>query len=134
MEDRLRRAGFSDPVIEETVNWCRRLGYVDDERFARSWVEYRLLHSPSGRRRLEAELRQKGVDAPVVERVLADMLPPELEERLCREEAARRARRLAGQPDDVRRRRLAAFLARRGFSPETVYAALAQVDTPPDTD
>ena len=32
LEDRLRHAGFSDPGIEETVDWCRRLGYVDDER------------------------------------------------------------------------------------------------------
>jgi len=107
---------------------------VDDERFARNWTEYRLLHSPSGRRRLEAELRQKGVDAHIVDRVLSELLPPEVEQRLCVEAAVGRARRLHREPPEVRRRRLSAFLARRGFDADAVRTALTQVDTDSDTD
>ena len=66
----------------------------------RNWTEYRLLHSPSGRRRLEAELRQKGVDAHIVDRVLSELLPPEVEQRLCVEAAVGRARRLHRGPPE----------------------------------
>lgn len=133
MRERLLRAGFEEGVVDEVVAWCRRLGYLDDARFARSWIEYRQLHSPSGRLKLEQELREKGVPADVIADTLATMLPPELEQRLCVEAARQRASRLSDQPQEVRERRLAAFLARRGFSWDLIRAALSQVDTDSDT-
>lgn len=134
LRSRLTQAGFNDDIVAETVAWCRRLGYVDDARFARSWVEYRLLHSPSGRRRLELELREKGVSDDIIDATLSEMLPYELEQRLCIEAAQKRSRRYTEQPKEVRERRLAAFLARRGFSYEHIRTALAQVDSYSDTD
>lgn len=134
LKDRLQRAGFTDETITEAVAWCHRLGYIDDGRFARQWVEYRMLHSQSGHRRLRVELRQKGVDETVIDSVLSEMLPPEREQQLCIEAAARRARRYRDQPADVRERRLTSFLARRGFSYDTIRLALTQVDTHSNTD
>lgn len=114
--------------------WCRRLGYVDDYRFAHNWIEYRILHSPSGRLRLRLELRQKGVDDTVIERALDELLPAEREQQLCVDAAVRRARRFRDVPADVRMRRLTSFLTRRGFSYDTIRLALAKVDTDSDTD
>lgn len=134
LKDRLQRAGFSVQTTAEAVAWCHRLGYVDDARFARNWTEYRIMHSPSGRRRLELELRQKGVSDTIINEILSDMLPTEREQQLCIEAAVRRARRYRGQPADVRDRRLTSFLARRGFSYDAIRRALAQVDTDSDKD
>lgn len=133
LRDRLQAAGFDEAVTEETVAWCRRLGYVDDARFARGWVEHRLRLSPCGRVRLEGELKEKGVAAEIIAATLAEMLTPETEERLCLEEARRQARRLA-EAGEEGRRRLAAYLARRGFTWEQIRTALAHVDSPSDKD
>lgn len=134
LTERLMKAGFSEDVVHEAVAWCRRLGYVDDARFARHWIEYRILHSPSGRLRLTMELRQKGVADRFIDAALADMLPPEREQELCIAAAVRRARRYRNDPADVRDRRLTSFLARRGFSYDLIRVALAQVDSHSDTD
>lgn len=134
LTERLLKAGFSEDLVAEVVAWCRHLGYVDDARFARHWIEYRTLHSPSGRRRLSLELRQKGVDDETIEAALEELLPRDKEQELCIAAALRRARRYQNDPQDVRERRLASFLARRGFSYDLIRTALAQVDSHSDTD
>lgn len=120
--------------MTETVDWCRRIGYVDDARFAAEWVEYRNLHGPSGRRRLQQELRQKGVDGPLIEQTLDEWLPPEIERSLCVEAAEGRMRRLSRLEPDVRHRRLVSFLQRRGFAYDDIRYALAKVDTLSDSE
>lgn len=129
LRDRLGRAGFSPSIVEETVEWCHRIGYVDDARFAAEWIEYRILHNPSGRRRLQQELRQKGVDRALVEQALDEWLPREEERRLCLQAAQRRHPRVARLEPEVRQRRLTSFLQRRGFSYEDIRSALHEVDT-----
>src|SRR5690625_5109625 len=129
LKQRLAQAGFDENIVDETVAWCRRIGYVDDARFAAEWVEYRMLHSPSGRRRLVQELRQKGVADNIIEAALDEWLPPETERQLCLEAAQGRFRRLTQLAPDVRRRRLSAFLQRRGFGYDDIRYALSKVDT-----
>lgn len=137
LEGRLRRSGISDEVREAAIERLVELGYVDDESFARWWAEQRDRHAPRGRRLVEAELRQRGVQRDVVEE-LRDMerpTPPNEDEVLPRTELERARtaieRHLRGRPlpDEPRAlQRLGAFLMRRGFDPETVRAALRSAD------
>lgn len=108
----LRKKDVEDEVVEVVVERLTRALVLDDREFARYWVENRLQFNPRGVRALRHELREKGVPAPIIADTLAD----------CDEEAAARkaaeagARRLARlEPRDFRRR-LGAYLARRGFS------------------
>ncbi len=128
------RAGFSCRRTAEAVEWCQRLGYVDDARFARNWTEYRLLHSPSGRRRLEAELRQKGVDAHIVDASAVRAAAARGGAAAMCGSRSRQSPALHANLTEVRRRRLTSFLARRGFDADAVRTALTQVDTDSDTD
>lgn len=130
---RLRQAGFAQDVAQEVIDWCRRLGYIDDVGFAEDWVEYRQLHGPCGVMRLRLELREKGVADSIIDDVLSRRQPPEKELELCLDVARGRMKRLARYEDDVRRRRLVAFLQRRGFRSEDIRHALNQVDTESDT-
>lgn len=130
---RLRQAGFEEDVVHEAVDWCRRLGYVHDGRFADDWVEYRQLHSPSGSLRLRSELREKGVEDGIIDDVLSRRQPPEKERQLCLEAARGRMKRLARYDREARKRRLVGFLQRRGFRMEDIRHALNEVDTESDT-
>lgn len=134
LRDRLRRAKFADSIVTEVVDWCRRLGYVDDARFAADWIEYRLLHSPSGRRRLQMELRQKGVSPDIIAEKLEQMLPSERERQLCIDVARARSRRYRDLPPDVGYRRLSSFLQRRGFTHDAIRLALRNIDTDSDNE
>lgn len=142
LEDRLRRRDVPDELIAETVDRLRDEGYVDDARFAESFARDRIRFRPRGRRRILAELRDKGVPAaranPAVDAALEDESTTELE--LARTAALQWARRA---PDDDRRalcdddaerevrervrRRFYGYMARRGFTPDHVRSALEAI-------
>lgn len=114
-----------------------RLGYVDDTAFARWWAEQRDRHAPRGRRMVEAELRQRGVPREVLEAMRGSHLEePTLTDEVLPASEAERARialerHMKGRPlpeDFKARQRIAAFLMRRGFEPETVRGALREAD------
>ncbi len=135
LERRLRRSSHLPEAVEAALTRCGELGYLDDHSFALSFVRDRLKLSPRGRRVLLAELRQKGVAqaeaAAAIEEAFAEMEVGETE--FAHQVAEKRARSLVGLAQPVARRRLTAYLARRGFPPaiirEAVHRALADLPT-----
>jgi len=108
----LHKKNVEDEVIEIVAERLTRAGLLDDQEFARYWVENRLQFNPRGTRALRQELWQKGVPDSVLATVLADFD----EETAARKVAEAGARRLARlEPVDFRRK-LRAYMARRGFS------------------
>ncbi len=144
LERRLRRATADAAVIEATVERLAELGYLDDAAFARWWAEQRDRHSPRGLRMIQAELREKGVPREVIEEYRATHADPERAPEdmgLPGDEPARArvalAKHLRGRPvpdDPKARQRLAMFLMRRGFDPETVRAVIREAADSPATD
>jgi regulatory protein len=108
----LHKKNVEDEVVEVVVERLTRAGLLDDREFARYWVENRLQFNPRGARVLRQELWQRGVP----DSIIADTLAGLDEEVAARKAADAGARRLAHlEPRDFRRR-LGAYLARRGFS------------------
>lgn len=112
--------GFSDATVGATLSRLRELGLIDDQEFARYWVEQREVFRPRGAAMLRYELRQKGVD----EEVIAAVLETVDEEALAYEAARRRAGRLSALPREDFRRKLGPYLARRGFPYPIVRAVI----------
>lgn len=123
----LRRRGIPAVDIAAVVSELRRTGWINDARFARAWVNDRLALRPSGHRRLRAELLARGVSRADVDDALAALLPQGREQALAAEVARRRLRYLQDVPPLVRRRRLAAWLQRRGFGIAAIARALRTV-------
>jgi regulatory protein len=108
----LRKKNVDDEVIDVVIERLTRAGMLDDQEFARYWVENRLQFKPRGAHALSHELWEKGVPASII----ADTLDGFDEETAARKAAHAGARRLAHlEPRDFRRR-LGGYLARRGFS------------------
>jgi len=125
---RLHRSGHAQPAIEAAVHRCDELGYLDDNAFALAYVRDRLKFRPRGRRVLVAELGARGVGKATAERAI-DLVFEETgasEAALAHLLARKRRRAMVGLEPDVARRRLVAYLARRGFSPATIRDAVGQ--------
>jgi len=93
---------------------------IDDELFARAWVESRHHGRGLAGRALGAELRQRGVDTNDIETALRQ-LDPEQELATARELVERRLPGTAGMPVPARMRRLTGVLARKGYPPGLAY-------------
>ncbi|WP_199623412.1 RecX family transcriptional regulator [Paenibacillus alkalitolerans] len=130
----LRRHKYEPAVVEEVLTRVRHQGYIDDERFSRTLAEERLKSHGKGKRWIRQELLHKGVDRSIVQETLAD-IDEEAEFRSAADIARKRWKSAAGKgdPRDVRRR-LAAYLARRGYSPEIVQRAVRFVTSESDSD
>jgi regulatory protein len=126
---RLVLKGHPPALIEEALDRAERLGYLDDERFARHFVQAKSARG-RGPRRLRRELAAQGVASPLVERVLAEELGSDWLKRTIQAVAAKRARQLADLPRPDRIRRLMAHLGRRGFSGPEALEVVRQVVDP----
>jgi len=124
VRERLLRRGYDEEQVEGVLSRLTELGLLDDRAFARAWVENRQVFRPRGRPALAAELRKKGLSPEIIAEVL-EASPPEDEAALAL--ARRRAPALRGLERPTFLRRLHAFLARRGFSPEVVRRVASQV-------
>jgi SOS response regulatory protein OraA/RecX len=140
---RLRAAGYPHTLVEEAITRLTAVGYLDDEAFARAWVESRDRSRPRGEAALRRELATHGVAAETIDAVLTqravgagagvgrsgrahepragdttgDHRPDEAAARRLLE---RRGAALLREPDPRRRRQKAyALLARAGFDPDT---------------
>src|SRR5262245_12582055 len=71
LERRLEEKGFDAATIGAGLDRLTEVGLVDDVEFARAWLAGRWGRRPSGWRRLEQELRTKGVSQADAERARA---------------------------------------------------------------
>jgi len=127
---RLRHLGYPHALVDEVVARLVELGYLDDDAFARSWVESRDRARPRGEYALRRELGQKGIARSVVDEVMVDRSDDAAGEDADRSAAlallVRRRAALEREPDPRKRRQRAyALLARNGFDPETCREASA---------
>jgi regulatory protein len=108
------------------------VGLVDDEAFARDWVESRQQRRHLSKSALRRELQGKGVEREQIDEVVSGIgSGDEVEAALAL--ATKKFRSMAGLERDVQYRRLAGALARRGFNGTVVATVLSRVlDTPPD--
>ena len=151
---RLASAGYQPELIDGAIERMVELGILDDEAFARAWVESRDRARPRGERAIREELRLKGVDRASVDLVLEERREaaagaeeqleghaPGSADRTAAERLLRRHARALERVADprLRRQRAYALLARNGFDPETCRDVAAMVtddrgDTEPEAD
>lgn len=125
---KLQTAGYSKLVVERVIEEAQRNGWLDDQTYAKLWVEDRTASKPRGKALLKRELRRKGIADQKIERAIsdADLNEEDLVLRLAHEQVIRY------QIDDPQKleRKLKNFLLRRGFSFDAIRRALKQIGEP----
>ncbi len=110
------REGISQELTDRVYHRLVEKGYIDDESFARYWVEHRNMTKGTSRRKLEAELRAKGVTSDIIQRQFT-LSGRSDEDELRKVIAKKRAR----YPDE---QKLIQYLARQGFGFDDIKHAL----------
>jgi regulatory protein len=125
----LVRKGEPKELVERAVARLQEQGLLDDAAIAQSFTRARVLGAQQSKRRVQQELARKGVARDVTDAAIATVFEEEeVDQRAVVEHAARRKlRSLAKLDPAVRRRRLYAFLARRGYDGEDIRRAMESV-------
>jgi regulatory protein len=112
---RLVRKGHPRPAVEAALERAGELGLLDDAAFAQSYVQTRAARG-RGPSRLTRDLLSMGVERSVIDRALAAQWPEGSDSStMPLALATKRAAQLGSLPRQVKRRRVVAYLARRGF-------------------
>jgi len=117
LRQRLLTAEHAADAVDEAVERIRAWGLLDDADFAAEWVRGRRRRRGRSRGALERELREKGVAESHIADAVADIDEADERERAGELIRGRLARTGEGTTNDRsgERRRLVAFLARRGY-------------------
>jgi regulatory protein len=123
------KKGASSELTKRVFDRLASKGYIDDEKFARFWTQNRNQIKGISQRKLQAELRAKGIEPGIINRLLSENERSDSDE-LQKVIAKKRNR----YTDD---QKFMAYLVRQGFSYDDVKAALAElgdVEVSDDTD
>lgn len=123
---RLKKKGFDEVVIKETLSFLKEKSFIDDRIFAKAWIESRLKR-PLGIRRIEAELKAKGIDKEIIDSQIEAVKQGYSEEDIVSRIAQERFRKLKDIEPQKAKRRIFAYLLYRGFSPEIIIDMVNQL-------
>jgi regulatory protein len=118
----LVRKGEPKVLVDRAVDRLLEQGLLDDAAFAESFTRAKVLGAQHSRRRVQQDLARKGVGRELSAVAIARVFDEEgVDQRAVVEQAARKKLRSLTKLDPaVRRRRLYAFLARRGFDSDDI--------------
>ena len=125
----LVRKGELKEHVDRAVARLQEQGLLDDAAFAESFTRAKVLGAKHSRRRVQQDLARKGVPREVTDAAIAAVFVQEaVDQRELVESIARKKLRFLGKLDPlVRRRRLYAFLARRGYDADDIRRAMVAV-------
>lgn len=120
IESYLKRKGHGQAMRVEIINMLSEKNFVDDEDFARRWIESRRLLKNTSRRKLTMELKQKRVPDEIIDAVLTEDDTDEVQ--VIKAEIAKK-RRTSRYRDDTK---LMQYLARQGYRYDDIKKALQE--------
>ena len=125
---KLRDKGFSDEESRDAVEWFSKRGFLDDEAYAGSIVQYYSSRG-YGSIRIKEELSRRGIDRAVSDELI-EALPERTDEisslifkKLGKEELTAE-----------NKRKIVAFLMRRGFRYDEIRVAFENISQTPELD
>src|SRR3989338_3400294 len=119
VERKLKEKKISGENISSIISLLEKNNYLNDREFTLNWIRYRMENKPLGRRSLEYELREKGVDSEIIKDSLDEVYTGEFDEyevavRLAEKKIA--SLRKKKMEYNAFKRGIFSYLQRKGFS------------------
>lgn len=131
VDKHLTKKGIEPQIIGQVIERLNENGLLNDEGFAKMWIENRSEFRPRSQRLLAMELRRKGINSETIQNVI-ERTPPEDE--LAYLAAKKRIRRYEHLDWQDFQRKLGSHLTRRGFSYSTIKPVVYKVWTEKNQD
>lgn len=124
---KLERLGYGQEAISRAILKLEEYGYLDDKRFAEEYASAKLRLKGMGKLRLRRELVSKGVGEEAIEEGIRRAFEGRSEEEVAMEVAQRRLAAYSGLDASTLKRRLYAFLLRRGFTHDVALRVILRL-------
>ncbi|MDE6747838.1 MAG: recombination regulator RecX [Lachnospiraceae bacterium] len=124
LEDKLKKGEYPEEIIEDAIAYVESYGYVDDEKYVRNFIEYNM--SKKSRMRIENDLMRKGVRRDLIGKIFDELKESgtEIDEIAMIQKLLLKKNYNSKSATDEERRKMYAFLSRRGFGSDVIGRAL----------
>ena len=132
----LIKKGEPEGDVDAAIERLKSSGILDDANFARQLTRSKAIGAGLSRRRIGQELAKRGVSREISDQAIESVFDDEgIDEAASIDRVARKKLRMLTKVDDAtRRRRLYAFLARRGYDHDDISRVLQTLLTNSDAD
>ena len=124
MRKKLQEKGIEGGLAEEVMDELKRFHYIDDEKFAESYINDRINLRPAGKFLIKMELKARGVREPTIDQKLEELVSDERELEMAQALVRKRINGLRPQESEKDRIKLMNYLKARGFSAGTISQAI----------
>lgn len=114
VKDYFRRKEVPESIHEEIFNRLEKLELVNDQKFAKWWVDQRLAFKQKSKKDITFELRQKGIDSNIIKNILDDSDIDEV--KIAKELMAKKSYKWQKYDEKVRNQKITQYLAGKGFN------------------
>lgn len=125
LSDALKRKGYDEIIIDETINYCKERDYINDREFAESFVRDKINFSKLGPERIRYELKLKGISDDIINKVLKMNKDHQFETAF--ELGKKRLNLYKNDSYDAKYRKLSGFLQRKGFSYDIISKVVKEL-------
>lgn len=124
LEDKLKQGEYPKEIIEDAIAYVESYGYVDDEKYVRNFIEYNM--SKKSRMRIENDLMRKGVRRDLIGKIFDELKESgtEIDEIAMIQKLLLKKNYNSQSATDEERRKMYAFLSRKGFGADVISRAL----------
>ncbi len=127
LRDKLRVRSHDPDLIDRLIEDFSERKYLDDSRFARSFIEEELRMRLSGPALIRDKLRQKGIDPEQINQLLSELYPPGLQAEHCRRLTLKKIKPWPVPFDRKRLTQLTGYLHNKGFSWDIIQQSIADI-------
>ena len=118
IRDYFKRKKYHISIYDSLLEKLKHLELIDDEKFAKWWVEQRQNFKPKAVRVLRLELRQKGINKETVDEVLDSVVIDE--GKMARELLEKKAYKWKNLEPRIAKQKMSQYLAGKGFGWEVI--------------
>ena len=127
LKDWLKKHKVHLSIHENLFSRLKRLDLLNDNKFAKWWVEQRMEFSPRGKRALIAELRQKGINRDLIIQLVNESISQGYEEKTARKLLQKKKYKWERLQKLEAKKKMSEFLARKGFGWEVIKNAIDDI-------
>lgn len=128
VENKLKEKGFHPQIIKKTLKHLKKIQLLDDKKFVEIWLADREALKPQGAYKLKRELKNKGISEELVEKVFQNLKDSQKEFNLALKAIEKKIGLYKNLPFLEKKKKIEAFLLRRGFSFKTIKKVLDKVN------
>ncbi len=127
LREKLVAKGYGEEQIEDTVEFLKNYGYIDDKRYASHFISDAINLKKWGKIRIRTELLRKGVDRETVDFAIEDAFMEVEDDRVLSQMQLRF--KDADFSNMKERTRIFNFFMRRGFTAEEIKGAMNKMSS-----